>query len=135
MINDFNRQVIDEFRANGGAVGGPFAGASALALAVKFALELCLLAAVGWWGASVCDSLPVSVVVAIAAPTTVAVLWGRLAAPRSARRLQRNPRIAFELAMFALGAAALVGVGVPGLGAALLVAAVLTTLALERGPG
>ncbi len=26
-MNDFNRQVIEEFRANGGAVGGPFAGA------------------------------------------------------------------------------------------------------------
>jgi hypothetical protein len=25
--NDFNTQVIDEFRANGGRVGGPFEGA------------------------------------------------------------------------------------------------------------
>jgi deazaflavin-dependent oxidoreductase (nitroreductase family) len=27
-VNDWNRKVIDEFRANGGRVGGPFAGAS-----------------------------------------------------------------------------------------------------------
>jgi deazaflavin-dependent oxidoreductase (nitroreductase family) len=27
---DFNSQIIDEFRANGGQVGGPFAGASLL---------------------------------------------------------------------------------------------------------
>ncbi len=26
-VNDWNRQVIEEFRANGGKVGGPFAGA------------------------------------------------------------------------------------------------------------
>ena len=27
-VNDWNRKVIDEFRANGGRVGGPFAGSS-----------------------------------------------------------------------------------------------------------
>jgi deazaflavin-dependent oxidoreductase (nitroreductase family) len=30
--NDFNRQVIDEFRANGGKVGGPFEGGSMVLL-------------------------------------------------------------------------------------------------------
>lgn len=72
---------------------------------------------------------------AIAAPVVAAVLWGRFAAPRSAHRLDRGARIAFELGMFLLGAAALVAVGAPVLGAALLLAAVLTTLALERPRG
>ncbi len=31
-MNDFNAQIIDEFRANGGKVGGPFAGAPMLLL-------------------------------------------------------------------------------------------------------
>ncbi len=31
-INDFNRKVIDEFRANEGKVGGPFEGADVLLL-------------------------------------------------------------------------------------------------------
>jgi deazaflavin-dependent oxidoreductase (nitroreductase family) len=31
-VNDFNRKVIEEFRANGGKVGGPFAGAPLLLL-------------------------------------------------------------------------------------------------------
>ncbi len=30
--NDFNRSIIEEFRANGGKVGGPFAGATLLLL-------------------------------------------------------------------------------------------------------
>lgn len=30
--NDFNQQIIDEFRSNGGAVGGPFQGAPMLLL-------------------------------------------------------------------------------------------------------
>ena len=32
MPNDFNQQIIDEFRANGGQVGGPFEGARLLLL-------------------------------------------------------------------------------------------------------
>jgi deazaflavin-dependent oxidoreductase (nitroreductase family) len=31
-MNDFNEQLIEEFRANGGKVGGPFAGANLLLL-------------------------------------------------------------------------------------------------------
>ena len=32
MVSDFNSQIIEEFRANGGKVGGPFAGAPVLLL-------------------------------------------------------------------------------------------------------
>lgn len=32
VANDFNRQVVEEFRANGGKVGGPFAGGTLLLL-------------------------------------------------------------------------------------------------------
>jgi deazaflavin-dependent oxidoreductase (nitroreductase family) len=31
-VNDFNRSIIEEFRANGGVVGGPFEGAPLLIL-------------------------------------------------------------------------------------------------------
>lgn len=31
-VNAFNRQIIEEFRANDGVVGGPFEGASLLLL-------------------------------------------------------------------------------------------------------
>jgi len=31
-VNDFNQQIIDEFRANAGKVGGPFEGAPLLLL-------------------------------------------------------------------------------------------------------
>ena len=34
-INEFNRSLIDEFRANGGKVGGPMAGAPLLLLTTK----------------------------------------------------------------------------------------------------
>lgn len=99
-------------------------------LALKFLLELALLAASAWWGADMGG-----IVLAVVAPLVVAVLWGRFAAPRSAHRLDRNPRVAFELGMFALGAAGLAVSGAPSAGAALLLAAVIVTLALERPRG
>ena len=34
-VNDFNGQIIAEFRANGGKVGGPFPGADVLLRALK----------------------------------------------------------------------------------------------------
>lgn len=34
-MNDFNTQIIEEFRANNGVVGGPFAGAPILLLTTK----------------------------------------------------------------------------------------------------
>ena len=34
-IKEMNRQIIEEFRANGGKVGGPFAGAPVLLLTTK----------------------------------------------------------------------------------------------------
>lgn len=32
MANDFNQQIVEEFRANGGKVGGPFEGSSLILL-------------------------------------------------------------------------------------------------------
>ncbi|HUY38940.1 MAG TPA: nitroreductase family deazaflavin-dependent oxidoreductase [Candidatus Binataceae bacterium] len=34
-MNEFNQRVIEEFRTNGGKVGGPFAGASMILLTTK----------------------------------------------------------------------------------------------------
>jgi hypothetical protein len=80
-------------------------------LALKFALELGAIAAVAYWGAGV------SIVPAIAAPVVVVVLWGTFAAPKSERRLPTRSRVPFELAVFALAAAALIAAGRPVLGA------------------
>jgi hypothetical protein len=69
-------------------------------LALKFLLELAALASFAVWGASV-GSGALPVVLAIATPLIVALLWGRLAAPRSRHRLPRATRIPFELTVFA----------------------------------
>ena len=75
-------------------------------LALKFLLELAALASFAIWGAE-SESGALAVVHAIIAPLIVALLWGRLAAPRSRHRLPRSTRILFELTVFALAVVAL----------------------------
>jgi hypothetical protein len=74
-------------------------------LAVKFLLELAALALFGYWGAVVGDGI-FAVVLAVAAPALMVVVWGVFAAPRSARRLPAPARIPLELGVFALACAA-----------------------------
>jgi hypothetical protein len=75
-------------------------------LALKFLLELAALASFAIWGAS-SESGALAVAHAILAPLIVTLLWGRLAAPRSAHRLPSATRIPFEMTVFALAVVAL----------------------------
>jgi hypothetical protein len=99
----------------------------ALNLGAKFLLELAAFAAFAWWGGTVGHGV-VSVLCAIAAPLLAAVLWGRWAAPRAKRRLPLARRVPFELAVFALAAAALATVSV--VAGVVLAAAVAVNAAL-----
>jgi len=102
-----------------------------LSLALKFVLELLAFAALAYWGART-GSGATSVLLAIAAPALAIALWGVFAAPRSARRLPKAPRIAFELSVFALAVAALVAAGAP-VAAIVLAVLVAASTALLTG--
>ena len=52
-------------------------------LTLAFALELCALAALGYWGFSVGGGPGAKAVLGIGAPLCAAVLWGLFAAPRA----------------------------------------------------
>jgi hypothetical protein len=79
-------------------------------LGLKFLLELAALAALAIWGASLSPAVT-AVIVAIAAPLAMAVVWGAFCAPRASRRLPLPARAVLELAVFALAALALVAAG------------------------
>jgi Protein of unknown function (DUF2568) len=85
-------------------------------LAIKFLLELAAIAAFAYWGATTADGV-LAVVLAVAAPTLMILVWGRFAAPRSDHRLPSRSRIPLELGVFALAAVALVVAGSPVLAA------------------
>ncbi len=85
----------------------------ALNIGLSFLLELLMLAAFGYWGFQTGTSTLIRVVLGIGTPLLAIIIWGIYNAPRSARRLARNPRLLLELFMFSLAALALAAAGQP----------------------
>jgi hypothetical protein len=103
--------------------------------AIRFLLELCMLAAFAYWGATTGGSTAVNVLLATAAPVAAAAVWGIWCAPRSDHRLPPRRRIPLELLLFALAAAALAAAGATTLAVIFAVAAAANTLLLHAGSG
>jgi len=95
------------------ALGG--AGAiTAANLAIRFVLELCAFAALGYWGY---DAL--GVVGAILAPLAAIVVWGLFVAPKARFSLSTPARLTVELLVFAAAVAGLAAAGATWLAIAL----------------
>jgi hypothetical protein len=95
----------------------------AAALAVRFVVELCLLAAVAYWGATISAGVAVRVIVAVVATAAVAVVWGVFVSPKARVPLGRTAWVAVQVVLFGLEVAALVAAGQTALGVALGVVA------------
>ncbi len=79
----------------------------AVNLGIRFALELCLLAAFGYWAVALGGGRIAEVVRAIAAIVSTAVVWGLFVAPKASRPLPRTRWVALQVVLFALGALAI----------------------------
>lgn len=84
-------------------------------LALRFLLELCLLAALGLWGFHVGGETFAKVVLAIGLPVVMAVVWSVFMSPKARVRLPRWPHLGAEIAIFGLGVGALYFAGYPRL--------------------
>lgn len=71
-------------------------GMKGINLALRFALELCALAALAFWGFKTQDSLLGKIVLGLGAPLLVAVLWGLFVAPRRRFDLPGWARLVIE---------------------------------------
>jgi hypothetical protein len=89
-------------------------------LALRFLLELCLLAAFAYWGFQSGGQTMAKIALGIGVPLLAAVIWGFFMAPKSSRRLRDPWRLLAELALFGLAAAALASIGRDVLALALL---------------
>jgi hypothetical protein len=99
-----------------------------IAAAVQFAMELCLLVAVAWWGTA-----GFGLLLGLALPLVVAVLWGTFCAPKAAVRLPAPVTLALRTLLFAVGFVALLAVGHPVLATVYAVLVVASTVALQVG--
>jgi len=87
-----------------------------LNLAVRFFLELCMYAAVGYWGFKTQSSWMLKILFGIGLPVLMAVLWGTFLAPKATRPLSGASFLILELVLFSTGAFALFASGKPTLG-------------------
>jgi hypothetical protein len=98
---------------------------------LRFLLELCALAAAGYWGWSVSKGYS-RFLLTLGVPLFLAVLWGTFAVPGDPSRSGHSPvpvpgvvRLLLELAIFAFAAWSLYNAGRPVLGLILAVLVVV----------
>lgn len=79
-----------------------------LNLSIRFLLELCVLAAVGYWGFRTGSTWLLKVLLGIGAPLLIAVVWGMFGAPKASYHLSGLRLLALEVIVFGSGVAAMV---------------------------
>jgi hypothetical protein len=92
-------------------------GLQALNLGLRFLLELAALAAVAYWALRTQTGAP-RVVLAVAAPVALAVVWGLFAAPKAPLKGGLGFQLAVEALVFGAATAALFLAGRPVWGVA-----------------
>ena len=76
-------------------------------LALRFLLELCALAALGYWGFKTRESPGAKIGLGIGAPLLAAIVWGTFLAPRASIPTPGFLRLVLELVVFGSAVAAL----------------------------
>ena len=84
-------------------------------LALMFVLELCMLAALGYWGFTLDQGLAVRIAVGLGAPLLAAVIWGLWMAPKASMPLREPLHLILELIIFGMAIAALYAAQRPSL--------------------
>lgn len=69
-------------------------------IGLRFLLELCILAIIGYWGFKTGDSAFMKFLLGLGGPVLFAVVWGTFLAPKSPRRLDEPWLFLLELVIF-----------------------------------
>jgi len=96
-----------------------------LNLALRFALELCALAALAYWGLETGGDAT-RWLLAILAPATMVVVWALFVSPRATIQLPRPAQLAVEFAVFGAASVGLANAGQLTLGVILAVVALVS---------
>lgn len=84
-------------------------------LALRFALEIGALIAIGYWGFQTGQNTLLKILLGVGLPLVAAVIWGTFVSPKAAKRLPEAGRFLIELLIFGGGVLALYAVNRPGL--------------------
>lgn len=94
-------------------------------LAAAFGLELCMVAALGYWGVAAGSGTLAKVALGAGVPLLVVVIWGLFVAPRAALPVPGSVHVALQAVLFGLAALSLARAGHPGLAAAFAAAVIV----------
>jgi hypothetical protein len=97
-------------------------------LGLAFLLELCMLAAFGYWGWQTGDNLPAKLGLGIGTPLLVAVFWGLFMAPKATWPLGQPWHLLLQVLLFGAAAVALYTAGRPTLAWIFALAFVVNTV-------
>lgn len=78
-----------------------------LNLAVRFLLEICVLAAAGHWGFKTGSGWFLKILLGIGMPLLIAIIWGTFGAPKANMQLHGLMLLVLEIIVFGSGVAAL----------------------------
>ncbi|HEY2421691.1 MAG TPA: YrdB family protein [Neobacillus sp.] len=84
-------------------------------LLLRFLLELCLLASLGYWGFKIDKVMIVKIGLGIGAPLLAALVWGMFIAPRSSIQVPWQIRLLLEFIVLSAAVIALYASGHPTL--------------------
>jgi hypothetical protein len=76
-------------------------------VAIRFLLEICVLAAVCYWGFKINSNWLLNILMGIGIPLLIAIVWGMFGAPKAANHLTGFSLLALEIIVFGSGVAAL----------------------------
>ncbi|MFP7296864.1 YrdB family protein [Neobacillus niacini] len=96
-------------------------------LAIRFLLELCALAAVGYWGFHTGNGI-MKLITGGGAPIVIAVVWGVFGSPKAIIKLPMVLHLFFEIIMFGIPAIALYAAGKQQLAWIYIIAVVINRL-------
>ncbi len=80
---------------------------ASLNVALRFALELCGVAAVAYWGWNATDSMPLRLLIAIVASLSLVTVWALIVAPGATNPVPQTARMLLGTGLLVLAAGAL----------------------------
>ncbi|MWC30183.1 YrdB family protein [Paenibacillus sp. MMS18-CY102] len=84
-----------------------------LNLGLTFILELCAVAALGYWGFQAGSNLPLRLILGLGAPTLMVLVWGTYLSPKASIPVEGAWKALMIAIVFALAALALYAAGHP----------------------
>jgi hypothetical protein len=103
-------------------------------LALRFGLELCMLAALGYWGFRLEASWPIRLGLGIGTPLLAAIVWGTFLSPKATVPLSAGWRLLLELIVFGCAIVALYAAGQPRLAGIFAVVLLINEVLLRVWP-